>query len=134
MPASAPLLEALCWHEAFRRLGYLPSEIFVAYVENGTDPDSGYSGPGVAVVLRYAGKQYAVIVPDPKLEALAEGSAEDVDRRFVAAWSPATAWWNSAQHEELTPIWEKSRPVCNGTLLVMSLTARGIYPLERVPE
>jgi len=120
------ILEALCLHEVFRRLGFSSEQIFVQLACT-ADPnrlvffDRAKTGDlCVHVVLRAQGLEYTGgIGPLPV--------AED---DWEQTWTDATVAWNAAPEAEMKKIWERSRVLKTSFNVMMALQAKGF----RIPS
>lgn len=112
MKWSDPIKELLAIHEAFRKLGYPPDELFVAT----------YAGGYIQFVLQHQGKQFTIDIAqgqDPKA--------------ITEEWQKAVAWWNKeAAEEERQAIYLGSVLLGEvGTVsLIHALVAKGVYPIQ----
>ena len=85
--------EALCLHEALRRLGFEPSDIYVAVVR---DFEVVTEGPGtIAVVLETQGQRFATCAYAPVADAAV----------FLNEWASYAGWWNGATEEDRLTLW-----------------------------
>ncbi len=101
-------LRMLGWHEALRRLGFLPGEIFVS------------PPPGACVILRAEGKQLGWDMGELRASMPAE--------EFVQTWPIAVAAWNkAADTKEWQEVWEKHHYRAQ---LVIDLLDNG-FPIRR---
>jgi hypothetical protein len=108
---SEVIREALCLHEAFRRLGFPSEDIYVL------GPQAGRIG----VAVQKTGKSFAVEVGQ---------QCHLSDEAFEKLWDRAVVWFNEeASEDELQEMWENSKVLKNSTLLVSELQARG-FPLS----
>lgn len=112
----APLLEALCAYEAFRRLGFEPDDLHVVF---GDGPD-GKLRVGMQARNPFNGVAFVVRVEDPLTEAVASDCA--------AAWVRAAEWWNAGG--AMTSAYENSLIRANSVGLLTALQARGMYPIK----
>ncbi len=71
--------QQLALYEAFRRLGFLPEEIYFSY-NKGTP----------FVLVRAEGKEYAVKVEAP---------VPDTEQQYIDDWQAAVVTWNSSMPE-----------------------------------
>lgn len=103
-----PIIRALAVHEALRKLGFAPDEIFVELPERG-----GH----LAVVLKDK--------MDCVLWRMVVGSLHDDFEIFSRDWAIAIAQYNSDK-EWAGEIWEEYGPVANSIQFVTSIMAAGI--------
>lgn len=101
--------EALCYQEAFRRLGFTADEVFI-----------GIDGPNTGTVK-------AIIRADDKDFAATCGYWEGDEKIFAEKWKAKIEWWNSPETPDAarTALWEKSAVAANATNLVVYLLAQG---------
>lgn len=100
--------EGLCAHEAFRRLGFEPNEIFICY-----DP----SVCTISSILRTQGKEFSVLIGPTKL--LAE--------EFVENWTKASVVFNeTASNEEILDLWDISVVKYQLSEIIFRLEQKGI--------
>jgi len=108
---SHPITELLAIHEAFRKLGYPPEELFVAT----------YGGGQIQFVLQHQAKQFTIDI------------AKDQDPKAIAEeWQKAVAWWNKeATEEDRQAIYMGSVLLEHGgtVSLIHALVAKGVYPI-----
>jgi len=104
-PAEIPpiLLEALAVHEAFRRLGFTPDEIFIRPAP-----------PRVYMLVRRSGMEFAVDAGENTVPM----------HEFGAAWTQAAEWWN-AHPPEGEAVWNSSRVRANVVGLITALVDSG---------
>lgn len=101
--------ELLAVHEAFRRLGFLPHELFISF---GKAPDEK---PLLAFTLRTKNREYHI--------AIAREWPED----FQQEWAAAVEWWNGLKGlEESMEIYCNSRVYKNSHALVADLKMKGL--------
>lgn len=106
---------ALAFHEAFRRLGYPPADIFVAVNE--------LEGVGVVpwVVLRsplLPESVYLAISPEPY--SLAE------QQEFLESWPKVAVAWNETMtHDERMKLWRSSYVANHTADFVMMMLSKG---------
>ena len=117
------MIEALCWHEAFRRLGYSADDIFVATAGHRFDAESKYNGPAMIVQVIKCDKTFTIIVPDPDKQV-------GRDEVFSSLWAKAVEWWCNASDKEIRRYWNNSRPREKAALLVKGLNEKGMYPIN----
>lgn len=92
-----PLCQAACIHEAFRKLGFKPEEIFVGLLP--AEVNGSLYDKVVTVVLRAQDKQFAATVCRWDI-------SED---QFAEKWSWMIDWLNNrAPHEDLDRMWQQS--------------------------
>lgn len=126
-----PLREALCAHEALRRLGFPSEHIAAGFVEHARDPSTGYEGPGVVIALQVPG-HHAFYVTHPDLERTAltvAGAADgDADALWPAAWKLAAESWAASTDLELAAVYFSSAAYRSVPRLREALARRGIMP------
>jgi hypothetical protein len=105
--APVPVRECLGAYEAFRRLGYLPEEIFF-----------GIASDGVFMQLRHAGLKFTAAFEWPGMPDAAE-----VDRLWRAG---AIAWNGGATEAERQELWEGCRVRNNSADFVLAMADRGM--------
>ncbi len=108
----SPAIErSLGLHEALRRLGFTPDEIFVAH--NG--------GEQPAVVLCVDGRsKFAISVGHPY---------SDGEQVYLVEWGRAVAWWNEAADEaNRQRMFEEAVGSGAGLDLVLRLNDKGLLP------
>ncbi len=112
MELHATIKCCLAFFEAFRRLGFKPTEIFFA-----CDPNV------IGMVLRAEGK------PDYRI------MAGPMDEAVLAQWADATARWNSGDlsYVEKSLIWREFMPTDTFVGLTCALLIRG-YTLPGIDE
>lgn len=103
------LLEALAVHEALRRCGLSPDDIYLGYAPR---------GGALQVVLRAQGRQFVVDVAAPGDFSVDAGGL----RR---AWEEAVAAWNGGEESERRTLWEGSKVYARGGDLVCALVSKG---------
>ena len=108
--------EALAVHEAFRRLGFSASEIYLQIGPTHDLPGTGETHTHVRVVLKAQDKTFHVDLPLPCL-----GTANEVQ----AAWRQIVAWWNdpATPKRERLDLYENRR--FSAPDLILNLLAAG---------
>lgn len=103
--------EGLAYHEAFRKMGFPPEEIFFGH----TDGSDG-QGIAIAIVLQAQGKRFTCTIHTGLQEPL---------KQVQDRWSAATAAWNVADDDELDAIWTKSEVCRRKVEFIAAMQARG---------
>ena len=112
----APLLEALCAYEAFRRLGFGPDDLHAVF---GDGPD-GKLRVGMQARNPFNGATLVARVEEPLTEAVADN--------YATAWIRAAEWWNAGG--AMTSAYENSLIRANSAGLLTTLQACGLYPIK----
>lgn len=109
---------ALCWFEAFRRLGYPADDIFLVV---GQDPHLGLA---LFTMVRANGKEFPCTA-----------GPWDQDKSHVSRqWEEASTIWNhttGAQHNQL---FERVMQPGFSVPFITALTRKGVYPPVRVEK
>jgi hypothetical protein len=115
------LLEALCLHELFRRMGFSANDIFIVLARAG-NPESAILPRGLSVgdlalfvTLKAQGKEYNVIM----------GALPCPDAEFAKAWGEAVVLFNNATRAETDPIWDRSVIVKRAPVVALDVHAMG---------
>lgn len=107
------LQEMLCAHEAFRRLGFAPDDIYIGV---GLDPKYG-EGPQVFVELHVHGTQFNLRTCDLWCDEAA----------LVIEWPAAVLLWNDpAQADACQTIWDQSEIRARSVELTVAVLGKGI--------
>lgn len=115
------LLEALCLHELFRRMGFSADDVFIM-LSRAANPASAILPKGLRpgdramfVSLRAQDKEYNVIM----------GALPCPEDDFAKAWGTAVETYNTATQEETDPIWQQSLIVKQWATVVLDLNGMG---------
>jgi len=103
------LKQALGFFETFRKMGFTPDEIFVAYDRMGQ-----------------AGRVQVVLKAQDKTFSCDAGLVTFDGDRFKELWAEASEVWNGqASDEEREQLWNESWVRKNATNFILALAARG---------
>lgn len=105
--------EALAVHEAFRRLGFKPEDIFVAPGEGPNDLMK------IALAMKFSPKDFFIV----DIETSPQGMTRD---ELMSMWPSIIEAWNAAPEEVLQKIWDESDVSGNGFALMMALQRKGV--------
>jgi len=107
-------VEALCIHEALRRLGYPAADIFVGQTE----------AQQLLVVLRHKDREFVIdVVPAGSWAVMPEAE-------FTETWQTAVAVWKAQALADAYEAYERSDIRKRSVELITLLTLRGLYPPE----
>ncbi len=109
---AAMLREALCCHEAFRKLGFVSDQL---YLESGLS----LSGSGVRHV-------FVTIKTIPDDFRVWVGTTERTVTELAAEWTAAVEAFNTGSEEELQALWDASIASQNLKVLAVTIAAKGI--------
>lgn len=112
----APLLEALCIYEAFRRLGFGPDDLHAVF---GEAPD-GKLHIGMRARNPFTGKTFVLGAKEPLATVTADNHVQE--------WERAAMWWNTTGAS--TDAYENSNVRKHGGQLVAALMFAGLYPIK----
>lgn len=102
--------EALCMHEAFRRMGFTPEQIFLETSSEAPDARSFF------VTVHAAEGNVGVLI------GLCNLSTEEVS----AGWIEAVNTYHEGTDDDLNDLWEHSTAARNLDSIVVSLAFRGV--------
>lgn len=103
------LREALGFHEAFRRMGFIPDDIHVSYGKLGEQ-----------------GRIQVVLLAQCRKFSCDAGVVDFDEESFKDKWQEATRLWNEdAAEDERKVLWDSCYAHRNATGLVSALTVRG---------
>lgn len=107
------LRELLCAHEALRRYGFLPEELFVEWCPHGA--------------------VYVVVRPADALGEFRLGprQVQDTQDAFHDAWHAAVETWNALPQHVADEIYTRSFVAHNAAALTTALLTRGFPPRAR---
>jgi hypothetical protein len=103
-PAHPIIREALAAHEVFRKLGFMPDEIFIRPRPN-----------ELFVTVQRAGKEFNLSLGAHDLDMVA----------VIKQWADATAWWNTGDNGERQELFDRSEVRKNVVPIIVSLTDKG---------
>lgn len=98
--------EALMAHEAFRRLGFPPDDIFVGLED---------------------GQMLVVPVRGDLRFNLEVGAFEGTREEWLAAWDLAVQTWRAMPETECKEMWEASKVKAKGVDLVIAMVVKGFH-------
>ena len=108
-----PIIEALCAHEAFRRLNFSADEIFIGQTDAGQ----------LLVVLEHRGQKFTIDVVDHERETWEILP----DQEFAEVWSSAASVWNTLPPLEASRVYEQSEIRSKAVFLLAKLVQMGLY-------
>lgn len=125
-PTDPRLLEALCVHELYRKLGFSSEQIHltVAKEADETCEDYGHVCLYVSIALNGAKISEDLSNKDEfhvRVDRYAGSQAE-----LATLWTEAAAWFNGATDEELITLYEASRARKWMVMIMARLQERGI--------
>lgn len=107
-------VEALCVHEALRRLKYPAEAIFIGQTD----------AKQLLVVLQHKGKEFVIdVVPAGTWMVMPEPE-------FTETWQTAVAVWCAQTQADASEAYERSGIRERSVELITALTLRGLYPPE----
>jgi len=109
--------EALCIHEAFRKMGYPSEEIFIGFA--GSNSNKGIL---VQVILKSEGKQFACDV------LVVKGVPTD---KLVETWKRSAHLWNTSSDSQKMKLWNTSIVRKDSVGFVASLVLKGFAPKRK---
>lgn len=109
------LVEALCFYEGFRHLGFTPDELFLAVSPDPTKWRAN-TKTTVMMVISRGGEQY---------DAPA-GESDASPLHLMREWQRLAELWNSGQisREEFGPYWANSKLRQNGVLYISQMVVK----------
>lgn len=119
MTWSPAIRELLAAHEIFRRLGFLPQNLYVDIYPNGCGHPPPCKGLHVQFALRIGGKE-----TEPVFKIDINEDCSDVSEN----WTKAVEWWNSSERnkEELNEIYWNTSAGRNKAQLLIALGKKGL--------
>ena len=124
---SKVFMRALACHEALRRLGFDPADIYI-----------GISGPTVDGAITRNGKPAGANIFVVQLKTQGKeftlGMGEANPETYLDDWQESVRWWNTeADEKAMDIIWERFGPLGESTKFVASLIEYG-FVLPRCAE
>ncbi len=118
MTWSPAIRELLAIHEIFRRLGFLPRDLYVDIFPNGCGHPPPCKGIHAQFALRIGGNS-----TEPLFRIDINEDCSDVD----ANWGSAATWWNTAStNEERIELYENTWARRSSMQLLMALSKKGL--------
>jgi len=126
-PTDPRILEALCVHELYRKLGFSSEQIHLTVAREADEmcEDHGHLCLYVSILLKQNAEISETSFTKDEFHVRVDRYAGK-EAELAALWTAAAAWFNTAGDEELTSLFEVSRARRWMALIVERLGARGI--------